>query len=163
MYEISRYSNKIRDTRTNVIFPQDDTHVSYPEFKQWLKTGGEPSVVEFFTEEEAEINNIKIMEEVHSFLNTNKTEGRKFFDSIHARVTMNLFAMERSILFPILDEIDRLLYPPLNKIKTGDFASALCIFVEQMSGDEPQIPFVLDFYNEAFAFCLEYYNTKYPK
>lgn len=163
MYEISRYSNNIRDIKTNDVFPQDETHPLYPPFLTWLKLGGKPSNVECFEEEEAEINNIRLIESVHSFLNTNKLEGRRFFDNMHARVTMSLFATERNVLFPILDEIDRLLYPPLNKIKTGDFASALCIFIEQMSGDEPQIPFVLDFYDEAFAFCLDYYNTKYPK
>lgn len=100
------------------------------------------------------------LEQAKQFLANNKTAGEEYYSDIHLRVTVALFAVERNVLFPILQEVDALLYPPLNKIKTGDFASALFIFLNQQP---PTNEFVLNFYNEAVAFCQNYYDTKYPK
>lgn len=94
------------------------------------------------------------------FIDNNKAAGKNFYDDIHLRVTVALFAVERNILFPILQEVDTKLYPPLEKIKTGDFASALFIFTNQAP---PTNEFVLEFYNEAIQYCQNYYDTKYPK
>lgn len=100
------------------------------------------------------------MLQAKQFIALNKEAGRDFYDDIHLRVTVALFAVERNILFPILQEVDTKLYPPLEKIKTGDFASALFIFTNQA---QPTNEFVLNFYNEAIQYCQNYYDTKYPK
>lgn len=111
-------------------------------------------------EEIAEQQQEEALEQAKQFLANNEIIGKEYYNDIHLRVTVALFAVERNVLFPILQEVDALLYPPLNKIKTGDFASALFIFSNQQP---PTNEFVLNFYNEAVAFCQNYYNTKYPK
>lgn len=56
-----------------------------------------------------------------------KIDGKEFFDDMDLRITIALSAIDREVLFPKLAEIDSKLYPPLYKIQTGDFASALFI------------------------------------
>jgi len=111
-------------------------------------------------EEIAQQQQAEALEQAKQFLANNENAGKEYYNDIHLRVTMALFAVDRNILFPILQEVDALLYPPLDKIKTGDFASALYIFSNQTA---PTNQLVLDFYNEAVAFCQNYYDTKYPK
>lgn len=160
MYTLSKLTGKIYNTISGVEIIQDDTLNEWQQFNQWKISGGIVNVVNYFGNELQDQEYLISKEKVLNFLNNNKTEGKKFFDDMHVRITMELSAIERNILFPILEEIDNLLYPPLNKIKTGDFASALWIFCGQ---PDPENQFVLDFYDEAFAYCQEYYNTKYPK
>ena len=111
-------------------------------------------------EEIAEQQQEQQMIEAQQFIENNKIAGKNFYDDIHLRITVALFAVERNILFPILQEVDTKLYPPLEKIKTGDFASALFIFTNQTP---PTKEFVLNFYNESIQYCQNYYDTKYPK
>lgn len=106
-----------------------------------------------YAEEEA-------LKSAEAFMAQKEEEGLKFFKSIDLKITVALSAIDRAVLFPKLAEIDSLLYPPLNKIKTGDFASALYLFVNQSA---PQDSFVLSFYNEALNYCQTYYDTNYPK
>lgn len=111
-------------------------------------------------EEIAEQQQQQQIEQAKLFLQANKEAGDSYYNEINLRVTMGLIAVEKAVLFPILQEVDNLLYPPLNKIKTGDFASALFIFKNQTP---PTNQFVLNFYNEAVQYCQNYYDTKYPK
>lgn len=111
-------------------------------------------------EEIAEQQQHQQIEQAKLFLQANKEAGDSYYNKINLRVTMGLIAVEKAVLFPILQEVDNLLYPPLNKIKTGDFASALFIFKNQTP---PTNQFVLNFYNEAVQYCQNYYDTKYPK
>ena len=111
-------------------------------------------------EEIAEQQQAEALEQAKQFLANNKTAGEDYYNNINLRVTVALFAVEKNVLFPILQEIEAILYPPLNKIKTGDFASALFIFSNQTP---PTDAFVLSFYNEALDFCQNYYDTNYPK
>jgi len=119
---------------------------------QWIETATSEEIQAHQYEQQ--------MLQYKEFISLNKEAGRNFYDDINLRVTISLFAVERSVLFPILQEVDALLYPPLNKIKTGDFASALFIFTNQTP---PTNQFVLNFYNEAVSVCQNYYDTKYPK
>lgn len=113
------------------------------------------------TQEELDL---QLQEEMYSnaksFMQQKKLDGSGFYNDMDLRITIGLSAVERNILFPKLAEIDSLLYPPLYKIKTGDFASALYIFQNQSI---PSDEFVLNFYNEALTYCQTYYDTKYPK
>ena len=111
-------------------------------------------------EEISEVQKNITLEFVKSFMEQKETEGCAFYKEIDLRMTIALSKIEKNVLFEILNEVDNLLYPPLNKIKTGDFASALFIFSNQQP---PTNQFVLDLYNEAVSYCQNYYNTKYPK
>lgn len=62
MYEISQYSDKIRNTTTNEVFLQDEREVSYPEYRQWLSNGGTPVYVPFFEGEQEEKNQKRAIE-----------------------------------------------------------------------------------------------------
>lgn len=100
------------------------------------------------------------IESAKSFMEQKENDGCSFYKEMDLKMTIALSKIEIAVLFEILNEVDNVLYPPLMKIKTGDFASALFIF----SNQQPPINnFVLDFYNEAVSYCQNYYNTKYPK
>ena len=55
MYRISQHSNNIENTLTNEVFPQDDTHVLYAGYFEWLQNGGTPEIVPYFESEEVEM------------------------------------------------------------------------------------------------------------
>lgn len=61
MYQLSQYSNKIKNTVTEEVFPQDDTHVFYPSYLEWLQNNGEPTFVNFFDGEQDELLNNNYM------------------------------------------------------------------------------------------------------
>lgn len=157
MYIISNLTGNIY--LNGVEIPLDD---STPQFQQYLLDKDVVGVeyVEATPEEIAEHQQEQQIIQAKQFIENNKIAGKNFYDDIHLRVTVALFAVERNILFPILQEVDTKLYPPLQKIETGDFASALFIFTNQ---EPPTNEFVLNFYNEAVQYCQNYYNTKYPK
>lgn len=111
-------------------------------------------------EEIAQVNQTIEIETAKIFMAQKQEDGNSFYNDIDLRITVALSAMDKETLFPKLAEIDSLLYPPLNKIKTGDFASALYLFSNQTA---PSDAFVLNFYNEALTFCQTYYDNKYPK
>ena len=157
MYIISELTGKIYLNGLEI--PLDD---SKQEFQQYLidKDIVGFELIEATPEEIAEQQQAEALEQAKQFLANNKTAGEDYYNNINLRVTVALFAVEKNVLFPILQEIEAILYPPLNKIKTGDFASALFIFSNQTP---PTDAFVLSFYNEALDFCQNYYDTNYPK
>lgn len=158
MYTRSKLTNKTYFN--NVEVPQDDTHPMWQAWFEHVQADGIVTEIESTPEEIQAHQYEQQMLQAKEFIASNKEAGRNFYDDIHLRVTVALFAVERNILFPILQEVDTKLYPPLEKIKTGDFASALFIFTNQAP---PINQFVLNFYNEAVTHCQNYYNTKYPK
>lgn len=48
MYEISFYSDKIRNTITNIVFKNDSTDENYPSYLEWLKKENTPIFVDCF-------------------------------------------------------------------------------------------------------------------
>lgn len=54
MYEISRYSDKIKHVTSGVIFPNDSSNENYPSYYDWLSNQGSPVYVDFFEGEELE-------------------------------------------------------------------------------------------------------------
>lgn len=51
MYQISKFSNKIKNTITNEIFLMDDRDKMYPDYLLWLNSGGEPDILDLFDSE----------------------------------------------------------------------------------------------------------------
>lgn len=66
MYEISKYSSKIKNITTNEVFLQDEREVSYTEYRQWLSNGGTPVYVDFFEGEELEMKSKEFMLKLQS-------------------------------------------------------------------------------------------------
>lgn len=118
-----------------------------------------PEGVSYIVVEQQEVE-VDPIEEIKSFLAQKENDGANYFNDINAKITLELIGVERVALFSILEEIDTILYPPLMKIKTGDFASALLLFNRQTP---PTNAMLLQYYNEAKQYALEYYNMKYPK
>lgn len=56
MYQISQYSNKIKNTITGVVFPQDSINENYSNYINWLKEENEPEFVDYIEGEETEYN-----------------------------------------------------------------------------------------------------------
>ena len=127
------------------------------EFIEWQSSGGtiEESEIELPEEIEAQFN-----EQIEEFLKKKKVDGSYFFDCMEAKVTKALFSMERTALMTLLGEMQTHLYPTLNLIRGGDFASALVIF---QTATAPENEMILPFWNEARSFCVRYYLENYPR
>lgn len=113
------------------------------------------------SQEEIDAYQLQLQEDqINGFMQQKEFDGAAYFDTLNKQVTVALSAMDREILFPILGEIDDILYPPLYKIKTGDYASALRLFLAQ---DPPVNEMVLNCWTEAKNYCQTYYDNEYPK
>lgn len=162
MFFQSKLTSKIYklDNGIYTLVIQDSNDIIYNEQLQWLKDNKSIEEFEGTPEEIAEQQQAETLLKVKKFMQQKQEDGNSFYNDIDLRITVALSAMDKETLFPKLAEIDSLLYPPLNKIKTGDFASALYLFSNQTA---PSDAFVLNFYNEALTFCQTYYENKYPK
>lgn len=160
MYQESIYSGKLKNTDLDIVFLNDENDPNYPEYIVWLMGNGTLESVTCFSEE-IEAYNASIQRDyIKTFMQQKKCDGYAYYNEMDLDITTALAAVDRDVLFPKLQQIDTLLYPPLTKIKSGDFASALFIFLNQ---DPPTDIFVLQFYNQAYLYCQTYYDTKYPK
>lgn len=133
------------------------------EFVQWQSAGGtiEESDYELPEEIQAQFN-----EQITIFLKQKKKDGSKYFDEMECKITKKLFAMERTELMDLLVEMQNILYPPLNLIRGGDFASALAIFQttpDTSKVNETGTEIILQLWNEARGFAMRYYLENYPR
>lgn len=127
------------------------------EFIAWQSEGGtiEESDYELPEEIQAQFD-LQISE----FLQKKKEDGSNFFDCMEAKVTKALFGMERTELMALLAEMQTHLYPPLNLIRGGDFASALALF---QAGIGTENETIVPFWNEARSYCVRYYLENYAR
>lgn len=127
------------------------------EFIEWQIAGGtiEESDIELPEEIQAQFD-----ERISEFLQKKKEAGNNFFDCMEAKVTKALFGIERTELMALLAEMQTHLYPPLNLIRGGDFASALALF---QAGIGTENETIVPFWNEARSYCVRYYLENYPR
>lgn len=133
------------------------------EFVEWQKAGGtiEESDIELPEEIQAQFN-----EQITIFLKQKKKDGSKYFDEMECKITKQLLGMERTELMVLLVEMQNILYPPLNLIRGGDFASALAIFQttpDTSKVNETGTEIILQLWNEARGFAMRYYLENYPR
>lgn len=133
------------------------------QFVEWQSAGGtiEESDIELPEELQAQFD-----EQINNFLKQKKKDGSKYFDEMECKITKQLFGMERTQLMGLLVEMQNILYPPLNLIRGGDFASALAIF--QTTPDTSKVnetgsEIILQLWNEARGFTMRYYLENYPR
>lgn len=151
------YSHGFRDyIKPTITELQKLSEIFYDEEKDVVTH----NVIDFTQQEIDEYNDQLQQQSLDHFMLQKEVDGKAYYKEIDKRITASLLAIDRNVLFSILEEIENCLYPPLSKIKTGDFASALCIFENQ---NLPINALILNFYNEAKIYCENYYNTKYPK
>lgn len=156
MYYYTRHNQIVNADGIKVPL-SDAAHPLTIEFIAWQKAGGtiEESDIELPEEIQAQFD-LQIAE----FLQKKKEDGSNFFDCMEAKVTKALFGMERTELMALLAEMQTHLYPPLNLIRGGDFASALALFQAGI-GTENEI--ILPFWEEARSYCVRYYLENYPR
>ncbi|MGV8914360.1 MAG: hypothetical protein ACOH1X_02815 [Kaistella sp.] len=132
-------------------------------FIQWQSEGGTIEESEFILPEEMEqIFN----EQISNFLIKKKEDGSKYFDEMECKITTQLFGMERTELMALLVEMQTILYPPLNLIRGGDFASALALFQQTPGTSKVNVTgteIILSLWNEARGFTMRYYLENYPR
>ena len=133
------------------------------DFIEWQSAGGtiEESDIELPEEIQAQFN-----EQITIFLKQKKKDGSKYFDEMECKITKQLFGMERTELMVLLVEMQNILYPPLNLIRGGDFASALAIFQktpDTSKVNETGTEIILQLWNEARGFAMRYYLENYPR
>lgn len=150
--------NKIIVNSEGVKIPLDEPFNPLTiEFVEWQEAGGTVEESDYELPEEIQAQfDLQISE----FLQKKKEDGSNFFDCIEAKVTKALFGIERIELMALLAEMQTHLYPPLNLIRGGDFASALALFQAGI-GTENEI--IVSFWNEARSYCVRYYLENYPR
>ena len=150
-------SRQIVNENSEKIFLDQPDNIDTIAFIQWQSAGGtiEESDIELPEEIEAQFDL-----QIEDFLKKKKEDGNAFFDCMEAKVTKALFSMERTALMTLLGEMQTHLYPTLNLIRGGDFASALALF-QNGAGTENEI--ILGFLNEARSFTVRYYLENYPR
>ena len=161
-YFFTKYRNIISEDLQKVRLDEPLNPLSI-QFITWQKAGGtiEESDYELPEEIQAQFN-----EQITIFLQQKKKDGSKYFDEMECKITKQLFGMERTELMGLLVEMQNILYPPLNLIRGGDFASALAIF--QTTPDTSKVnetgsEIILQLWNEARGFAMRYYLENYPR
>lgn len=155
-YFFTKYRNIINEYSDKIPLDEPLNPLAV-EFIEWQKTGGtiEESDIELPEEIAAQFD-----AQIEEFLKKKKEDGSCFFDCMEAKVTKELFSMERTSLMVLLGEMQIHLYPPLKLIRGGDFASALVVF---QNGATTENEIILPFWNEARSFCVRYYLENYPR
>lgn len=155
-FYFSKHRNIISETLERVRLDEPLNPLTI-QFVEWQKAGGtiEESDIELPEEIQSQFD-LQIAE----FLQKKKEDGSNFFDCMEAKVTKALFGMERTELMALLAEMQTHLYPPLNLIRGGDFASALALF---QSGIGTENETIVPFWNEARSYCMRYYLENYPR
>ena len=128
-----------------------------------LKKWNGNSWYEGVSQEEIQQNNLeKIKENVRQFLSKKKKDGKTYFEDFELIITMQLAGMLIVDLVAVTNEIDTILYKPLNLIKNGDFFSAMMLF-NNPNTIIPTIPIVLNHWNDIKAFTQNYFVENYPQ
>ena len=113
-------------------------------------------------EEIDKINYDKKIQSVRQFLAKKKQEGKDYFNEFELIITMQLAGMLIVDLVAVTNEIDTVLYKPLNLIKNGDFFSAMMLF-NNPNTVAPTIPIVLNHWNDIKVFTQNYFAENYPQ
>ena len=161
-YFFTKKGNIINENQEKIKL-DDSTNPQTIEFYQWQSEGGSIEESDFLLPEEIEW---EFNEQINTFLKQKKKDGSKYFDEMECKITKQLFSMERTALMVLLVEMQNVLYPPLNLIRGGDFASALAIF--QTTPDTSKVnktgsEIILELWNEARGFAMRYYLENYPR
>lgn len=162
MYYYSKNKNicTAEGIKINFESPQNDLTIA---FVKWQKEGGTIEESEIILPEEQ----IQMFDDqINIFLKKKKEDGEKYFDEMECKITKQLFSMERTSLMILLVEMQNILYPPLNLIRGGDFASALAIFQstpDTSKVNEAGTEIILALWNEARSFAMRYYLENYPR
>ena len=115
------------------------------------------------TQEEIQLASFKkTKDNVRQFLSKKKKDGKTYFEDFELIITMQLAGMLIVDLVAVTNEIDTILYKPLNLIKNGDFFSAMMLF-NNPNTIAPTIPIVLNHWNNIKSFTQNYFTENYPQ
>jgi hypothetical protein len=146
-------------------------NVVIPEITEYQKLGNlyvlvdevvTREVIDFTPEEVDENNFSKLKEGVSKFLEKKKQDGIEYFNNFEIIITIQLAGILITELVAITNEIDTILYKPLNLIKNGDFFSAMMLF-NNPATITPTIPLVLNHWNDIKVFTQNYFLENYPQ
>lgn len=70
MYQLSRYSYRVKNTDTGEVFPQNDGSPADIIFNEWLNIGNQLEVLQYFPEEAVEIETANVMLQLRDVLGT---------------------------------------------------------------------------------------------
>lgn len=156
--KITKVSSKqmptsIDDAGTGWIYT-DISGMVKPELQ---KISGQWQVVETATPEQIQkFNQAKQQEQFENFMQKKLAEGQEYYASKSKAITMQLFGRPQSEVNPIIIEIDDSITPILDKIKTGDWYSAMLLQLPQ-----PTIQEVVDILNEVKTDIQNYVQENY--
>lgn len=157
-YCVSNNSGRIFNENNVEIIRNDNLQ----EFKDFLKTDKQfISYVDIHENEISENNFLLAKQKVRHFLEKKKTDGLNYFNDKELELTIQLAGMAITNLIPISNEIETILYKPLNYIKSGDYFSAMMLF-NNPETTMPTNTLVLQHWNEIKNYCINYFNNNYP-
>ena len=143
----------IDNTGTGWIYA-DVSGIVKPELQ---KVNGKWQIVETGTPAEIQAyNQAKQQEQFDQFMQKKLAEGQEYYASKSKAITMQLFGRPQNIVNPIILEIDNSVTPILDKIKTGDWYSAMLLQLPQ-----PTIQEVVDILNEVKTDIQNYVQENY--
>lgn len=171
--EVFRTLPRVHNGKQNYQSASEETHKAdgfYPLIEPTFDSSVEKlSDIYFNSQEELFKYNIvpltqeelkqKQLENLKQFLSKKRSDGLEYFNQKELEITQQLIGIGQEALYPILDEVDNIVYKALNLIKTGDYASCLRYMTQATS---PQIPMVLNIWNTMKNDVVEYYTNQYP-
>lgn len=90
------------------------------------------------------------------FMHKKLSDGQSYYNEKSKEITMQLFGRPQNIVNPIVIEIDNSVTPILDKVRTGDWYSALLLQLPQ-----PTIQEVVDILNEVKSDIQNYVQENY--
>jgi len=100
----------------------------------------------------------KQLEQINALNEKWKQDGQTYYDEIKNQITLSLVGKTNAI--NIMSEINKTVYPLLNKIKEGDWPLAVIDYMD--NENNPTIQEVIDLFNQVGQKAVEYYQTEYP-
>jgi len=125
--------------------------------KQWSES--ENNWVEGATQEEIDaFSKQKQLEQITALNQKWKDDGMSYYNDVKNQITFSLIGKPNAMA--IMSEINKTVYPLLNKIKEGDWPLAVIDFMD--GKNNPTIQEVIDLFNQVGQKAIEYYQNKYP-
>ena len=125
----------------------------------WQKENGKWVAVEGATQDEIlERQKQSQLEQINALNQKWKDDGMSYYNEIKNQITVSLIG--KSNAMSIMAEINKTVYPLLNKIKEGDWPLAVLDYTDNQN--TPTIQEVIDLFNQVGQKAVEYYQNEYP-
>lgn len=163
-YFIDKVPVKMTANRVADTISFDGTGWLYCNWSDFVKpklvqNSGKWQVVESATQEDIiEMTKQKQLDQIDMLNEQWEADGKVYQRKIKNKVTAALIGKGNAV--DIMKEINKTVYPMLNKIAKGDWALAMLDYLD--GENQPSIQEVIDLFNEVGQKAVDYYTNEYP-